>query len=147
MKCPPKGKRRERRREIVKHSRQVIRSATLSLLLMLGATRVIGQGSENSSSGQAPSSTVSSVFLRILPGRIEPAAVTVKSGSLTIIVQNSSTAPNVSMELHQVRGKHLRTVSMARGQRHSLETYDLAPGSYVLSEVNHPDWHCTISVK
>lgn len=132
----------------MKLRRQLVRNAALLLLLVLSATRmVMGQGSGNSSAGKAPGSTVPSIFVRILPHRMEPTAVTVKSGSLKIIVQNSSTAPNVRVALHEVHGKQLKTVSMASGQRHSVETYFLEPGSYMLSEANHPEWRCTITVK
>jgi hypothetical protein len=128
------------------YARQTIGTSLLALL-MLSLTPLIGQESTASSSEQKPGVPVPSIFVRVLPHTMEPAMISVEPGPLRIIIQNASTAPNLRLELRPVHGASLKTVSITSSQRHSLETYTLGPGDYVLSEVNHPKWRCRIRVK
>jgi len=119
----------------------------VSLLLLVCATGGLCQQMGGASAAQGVSGATPSIFIRILPERMEPNSISVKPGRLVIIVQNRSTAPNIKLQLDQVNGGHIKTVPMVGGQRHSLETYTLPVGDYVLSEANHREWQCKISVK
>jgi hypothetical protein len=121
--------------------------AAAAVMFLLNAATLIGQQTGASSAGQAANATMPSIFIRILPDRMEPSVVTVKPGPVLIVVQNRSTAPNLKLQLDQVNGGHIKTVPIVGGQRHSLETYTLAAGDYILSEANHREWQCKISVK
>jgi plastocyanin len=98
-----------------------------------------------------PTATVSAhspeLFVRILPDRLEPQQVTLKPGPVVIVVQNRSTAPNVTLVLDQTGGGRLNSSSLQPSQHHALQSYVLTPGTYVLSETHHPSWTCTITVK
>jgi hypothetical protein len=51
---------------------------------------------------QQPSSSTTNIFIQILPRGMDPQQVTVPHGEVTILVQNRSTAPNVTMDLNQM---------------------------------------------
>ena len=87
-----------------------------------------------------------SIFVRIFPDRMEPGSITVKPGPLRILTQNRSTAPNVTLSLDQVNGGNIRQVQIKTGNPHSIESYVLPPGDYVLSAPGHPTWVCRITV-
>jgi hypothetical protein len=96
---------------------------------------------------QNPGPKAPSIFIRMLPDRMEPEQVTVNPGPIVILVQNRSTAPNVTIALDQSGGSRLNSTSLQPSQRHSLQSYFLTQGTYVLSEAHHPGWTCTITVK
>lgn len=118
---------------------------SLSVLAVLGA--IAGSGQQTAGTMQNPGPKTPSIFIRMLPDRMEPAQVTVAPGPIIILVQNRSSAPNVTIALDQTGGSRLNSASMQPSQHHSLQSYFLTQGTYVLSEAHHPGWTCTITVK
>jgi hypothetical protein len=108
---------------------------------------------------QQPTSTSSTVFIQMLPRGMNPPQLTVPHGQVTFLVQNRSSAPNVTLSLSQsgVAGAASATalnntsgvssVSLLPHQHHSVQTYNLSPGTYILSESHHTTWSCTITVQ
>jgi plastocyanin len=117
---------------------------SLSVFAVVGA--IAGSG-QQAGTMQNPGPKTPSIFIRMLPDRMEPAQVTIDPGPVIILVQNRSTAPNVTVALDQTGGSRLNSTSLQPSQHHSLQSYFLTPGTYVLSEANHPTWTCTITVK
>jgi hypothetical protein len=75
-----------------------------------------------------------------------PKEITRPAGRFLLVIQNHSTAEEISLVLKQERGAAMREVRTTRRQSKLNEFVDLPPGRYVLSEVNHPDWSCTIII-
>jgi len=107
---------------------------------------------------QQPSSNSTTVFIQMLPRGMNPPQLTVPHGQVTLLVQNRSSAPNVTLSLNQsVAGAASATalnntsgassVSLLPHQHHSVQTYSLSPGTYILSESHHQNWSCTITVQ
>lgn len=67
-------------------------------------------------------------------------------GHLMISVLNRSGVRNLNLRLDRVAGSRLRDVNMPIEKGKWEEEIDLAPGEYVLSEANHPNWICRITV-
>jgi hypothetical protein len=76
----------------------------------------------------------------------EPATIQRGPGRFLLAVTNRSEEDELSLELRPVAGNRLHDVRLRRGRIRSLSDLNLAPGEYVLSETNHPEWTCRISI-
>lgn len=84
--------------------------------------------------------------ITIRPIGFERAEIIRPKGIFGIAVENRSGAPDLELRLDRQGGSRL---GQARLARHSLswkDRFDLAPGRYLLTEANHPDWLCTIII-
>jgi hypothetical protein len=89
---------------------------------------------------------ITAVNIRILPGGMFPLKTTIKAGQTLIVARNSSSAPNLNLRLDRDKASNVSNVSMPKGKLVSEAIYNLTPGTYILSEVNHPNWTSTIVV-
>jgi hypothetical protein len=69
-----------------------------------------------------------------------------RPGRFLFKVVNRSGSLQVRFHLDRVTGTRLRDVSPSVTQGGWLDEIELAPGEYILSEANHPDWNCRISI-
>lgn len=64
-----------------------------------------------------------------------------------LIVDDLTGLGDLQVELlRQTGGDKLHEVRLPRGRRNYTKELELPPGEYVLTEANHPNWQCTISV-
>jgi hypothetical protein len=75
-----------------------------------------------------------------------PKEITRPPGPFLLVVQNHSSAEEISLVLRQERGVAIREARTSRGLSKSRELVNLPPGRYVLTEANHPEWNCTIVI-
>jgi hypothetical protein len=76
----------------------------------------------------------------------EPAAIQRPPGRFLLTITNRTEEEDLSLELRPVAGNRLHDVRLRRGRIRSLSDLNLTPGEYVLSETNHPEWTCRISI-
>jgi hypothetical protein len=65
-----------------------------------------------------------------------------------LAVENRSGLQAVQLRLDRVAGAgvRLRDVQMPRAKHDWKDALDLTPGSYALTEANHPEWVCNITI-
>jgi hypothetical protein len=119
-----------------------MRKHSVRLIARLGAFCLLSAASALT---QEPSAA--HIFIQMLPRGMNPQQVTVAHGKIEILVENRSTAPNVTLDLDQAGGSRVSEVSLLPHQHHALQTFTLSPGTYVLSESHHKSWSCTITVQ
>lgn len=77
----------------------------------------------------------------------EPTEITRPAGRILLAVNNSSGLAEVTLRLARVNGETLHEVHVSSKGRNWRQRLELVPGDYVLTEANHPDWACHITVK
>jgi hypothetical protein len=98
-----------------------------------------------SASNQQPQSgEVELITLR--PGGFEPQEITRPAGQFLLVITKRGVTDEISLRLEREAGNRLREVHVAQGRRHYREVFNLHPGTYVLSEANHPEWTCRITI-
>jgi hypothetical protein len=85
-------------------------------------------------------------IVTIRPTGFEPAAITRPQGEFLLVINNRSGLEEVTWRLDREAGGNLREVKIHDGKLRSGNFEDLPPGRYVLTEANHPDWICHITV-
>jgi hypothetical protein len=86
------------------------------------------------------------VLVTIFPGGFNTTQITSPAIPFFLLIENRSGLSEVSLRLDRLAGSRLRQVSMGREQPDWSDLLDLTPGDYVLSEANHADWTCHITV-
>jgi len=99
-------------------------------------------------SQQAPAKPklTDSVLITIFPGGFDTTEITSPAIPFFLLIENRSGLSDVSLRLDRLAGSRLRQVSVGREQPDWSDLLDLTPGSYVLSEANHSDWNCRITI-
>jgi hypothetical protein len=87
-----------------------------------------------------------SVLVTIFPGGFNTTQITSPAIPFFLLIENRSGLSEVSLRLDRVASSRLRTAAVQREQPDWADLMDLSPGDYVLSEANHPDWICHITV-
>jgi len=89
-------------------------------------------------------SDIHGLVFAIRPTGFEPAEVEVAKGAYLFIVQNRSGIRDLDFRLDRQAGEKLHEVRDQRAQW--KKQFDLKPGTYVLSIVDHPEWRSVITV-
>jgi len=84
--------------------------------------------------------------ITIRPRGFEPTEITRPAGHFILAVNNRSGLEEVALRLDRVAGSRLREVRVPRTKLDWRSLVDLTPGRYVLTEANHPDWICHITI-
>jgi len=87
-----------------------------------------------------------SVLITITPGGFNATQITSPPIPFFLLIENRSGLSEVSLRLDRLAGSRLRQVSVGREQPDWSDLLDLTPGEYVLSEANHSDWNCRITI-
>jgi len=96
---------------------------------------------EQSGSGQE----LLGLVIAIRPNGFSPSEFEITDGRYVVLVQNRSGLRELTFQLDREGGERLHQV---RAQRSKWsKEFDLHPGTYVLSVVDHPEWQCLIKVK
>jgi hypothetical protein len=76
----------------------------------------------------------------------EPRAITRPDGQFILALTNHTEVDELALRLDRVRGDRLQEVRMRRGRIRWNQVFNLPSGDYLLSEQNHPDWACRITL-
>jgi hypothetical protein len=76
----------------------------------------------------------------------EPVEITRPKGPFALVVENRTELEEPVFRLNRGTGNSVREARVNRKQRKWTDVFDLSPGEYVLTEVNHPNLTCTITV-
>ena len=85
-------------------------------------------------------------LLTIRPTGFDPREINRAPGAFLLAVDNRSGNDAVTLHLSREGGVRLRDVPLTRGHLKWREKINLPPGEYSLTEENHPDWSCRITI-
>ncbi len=84
--------------------------------------------------------------LTIRESGFEPSEVTRPAGKFLLSVDNKSGVAQITLRLSRVGSGHVRDIVVPKDATDWAEELDLQPGMYDLTELNHPNWNCRITV-
>jgi hypothetical protein len=84
------------------------------------------------------------IYLR-RPG-FTPGEITRPAGDYFLAVKNFSGVPDIVLRLDRERGGRLHEVKVTRDRQSWRQNVRLTPGVYLLTEADHPNWVCRITI-
>jgi hypothetical protein len=99
----------------------------------------------NASYRQSRSSTIETEVIRVTRRGFEPAAISRSPGKFILMIENPSWQ-SLNLRLSREAGESLHEVRTSLEEPDWNEVQDLRPGSYVLTEPDHPEWKCVITI-
>lgn len=88
-------------------------------------------------------------ILSIQPSGFEPSQITRSSGRFLLAIDNRAEIEDLTLRLNRVsrfQEPALLDVTIPRERLNLDEYINLPPGDYALTEANHPDWVCHITI-
>lgn len=85
-------------------------------------------------------------LLTLRPTGIDPAEITRPHAPFYLVVQNSSGKDDLSFRFDKEVGAKLRNPRIPVKKREWSELVDLPPGTYKMTEANHPGWAFTLTI-
>jgi hypothetical protein len=85
-------------------------------------------------------------LITIQPFGFEPTAIKRSHQPFFIIVHNRSGLETVRLRLSRLAGSGLKEAHLPKEKLNWSDLIDLPPGEYVLTEADHPDWACRITI-
>lgn len=76
----------------------------------------------------------------------EPNEIRRPQGVFILGVDNRSGLEAIDLRLVRADGQRLNVLQTRKRKLSWREVVDLAPGQYLLSEANHPDWTCSVVI-
>jgi len=89
---------------------------------------------------------ISGTVLTLRPQGFYPTEIVHNKGRFVLIVDNKTGLEEMSLQLDLEVGGRLRHIPVRRNKPLWGDIIELNPGRYVLSEANHPEWVCHITV-
>jgi hypothetical protein len=87
-----------------------------------------------------------SELITITPHGFEPQEITRPAGRVLLMVDNQSNSDMMSLQLTREAGPRINEMRVPREQPNWSEAVDLHPGRYVLTDSEHPEWQCRITI-
>ena len=89
---------------------------------------------------------VEAELLTVRPYGFEPSQITRPAGQFLLAIDNRSQIGDLSLQVDRVAGARLRQVRLRKGRPDDSNLLDLPPGQYLLTEADHPEWACKITI-
>jgi len=99
---------------------------------------------------QSPIPPAGKPDLTLLPIQIREAGfarreLTGEAGKYELLIINASGQPNLTLRLQREQGEEMQNFPTQRSKS-TRKRFQLGPGVYVLSVVEHPDWFCRLTI-
>jgi hypothetical protein len=122
--------------------------AIVCSLTTLAAKNLITPTSKtvDSSLSKSDERALEAEIITILPTGFEPAELSRPRGPVVLSIFNRSGLEEVNVRLEAEAGPQLKEVRAPRKRLDIKEVVNLRPGRYRLTETNHPEWSCVITV-
>jgi hypothetical protein len=98
------------------------------------------------SASQGPAARLEGELVTAHPHGFEPNQIRRPSGKFLLAVDNRSGLSELILRLDHVAGARLREVQVPMKKLDWRDLVDLPPGTYRLTEANHSDWSCEITI-
>ena len=86
------------------------------------------------------------VLITIRPTGFDPAEVTLLNGRYLLAVDNKTGLDVVTLRLTREDGGELSEIQLSSERQKLRAKLTLPAGNYVLTEANHPNWRCRLTV-
>lgn len=96
--------------------------------------------------GSSKRESVEAEVITILPTGFNPSTITRPHGRFLILIDNRSGSNEIALKLDRVAGHRLRAVRLTKEELILRQIEDLPPGEYLLTEADHPDWVCRVTI-
>jgi len=93
-----------------------------------------------------PIAEFESELVTLTPHGFEPREITRPQGRFLLMVDNLSGLATSNLQLNRKVGGRLREFVMRREDANWSDVIDLPPGRYVLSDADHPEWTCQVTI-
>jgi hypothetical protein len=103
-------------------------------------------GGKSQTQTQPTPARIETELVTIRPHGFEPQEITRPADPFFLAVENRSGLEEVTLRLDLMGGSRLKEVNVPRKKLDWRDAFDLPPGSYVLTEANHPEWVCNITI-
>lgn len=124
-------------------------SVVVGLMLLLGWIGLTAYG-QSQPAAKATKATTPVEVVTLTRFGFEPSQITRPKGPFILAIENRS---RVSLDVHLDRGaakdasNRLITAPLPQNRPDKTNALDLAPGTYVLTDDNHPAWRCQIVIQ
>lgn len=85
-------------------------------------------------------------WLTIRPTGFEPSEITVPAGEYFVVIHNATGLNQFAFRVERESGEQLLSVRLPFRRRYWKNTIHLRPGRFIISEADHPEWSCRITV-
>jgi hypothetical protein len=97
--------------------------------------------------GQSTPERIEMERIILTPRGFEPSAITRPRGAFYIAVDNrSGLQDQLTFLLDRMDGNRLHEARLPKGRLGWRQLVDLPPGRYALTEADHPDWVCSVTI-
>lgn len=123
---------------------------TSSTQAVIGIPSVLADAASLESTPVKEAATISAddepqvVSIQVTPAGFEPREVIAPRGKFLILLQNRTGRRDLNFWLARENQEHV--AESAPEKRDWKAQVQLNPGTYILSETNHPEWQCTLRV-
>jgi hypothetical protein len=91
-----------------------------------------------------PGAELLPVMLRA--GGFVPREVSRPAGEYVLSVNDQSGMPGLELRLERENGGRMHEAKLSRRKPYLRQLFRLTPGTYLITEANHPEWACRITV-
>jgi hypothetical protein len=98
------------------------------------------------SQAKGPGTRLTSHLLTLRPSGFEPAEAVWPRGQFFLSIDNRSNVNDITLRLDRKAGARLKEVDLKMRKQRSAGVFDPPPGEYLLTEANHPEWVCRITI-
>jgi hypothetical protein len=95
---------------------------------------------------QGRKQSIDPVLVTLRPTGFEPKEITRPRGLFLLVVDNRSNNSDVLLRLDHESGRREHEERVKDGKIDWRKPFDLHPGRYLLTEANHPNWVCHITI-
>ena len=85
-------------------------------------------------------------LVTVKPSGFDPLEIRRPPGRFYLRINNRSGIHDLELRFDREQGERVQDVRLPRGRLAWSKLLELPPGRYVLSEINHPEWICTITI-
>ena len=86
------------------------------------------------------------MLVALRPEGFEPAEIELSAGEYLFVVRNRTGLDEINVRLQRENGEPLGQGKIEARRKDWKQRLKLTPGTYILSEDSHSDWHCRIVV-
>jgi hypothetical protein len=89
---------------------------------------------------------VETELITLQPSGFEPNEIRRPQGAFILGVDNRAGVESIELQFMRTDGQRLNALQTPKRKVSWREVVDLAPGEYLLSVANHPEWTCNVTI-
>jgi hypothetical protein len=93
-----------------------------------------------------PGTRLTSHLITLRSSGFEPAEAVWPRGPFFLSIDNRSNVNDITLRVDRRTGGRLKEVNLKMRKQRSAGVFNPPPGQYLLTEANHPEWICHITI-